>query len=95
MQPVRPKVDVPNDPQGLMASLGWIVGYGKGVVVWQFGFLPGTVQALAYNLSVEKQKWVIAATDGTILLEAQGKNVSDLPQPFKKVLRTGIWHRIK
>jgi hypothetical protein len=87
MEPVRPKVEVPGDREDkVMAATGWVRGYEKDLVVWQFGFLPGTVQAQAYGVSVEKCTWVLADSKGTVMESATGK-VGDLPKIFERVLR--------
>ncbi len=66
MQPQRPNVVVPGDrADKIMARTGWIRGYGKGSIVWQFGFLPDSAQALAYGVSVDEYLWVLANPDGS------------------------------
>ena len=87
MQPVRPKIVVPGDrADGVMARTGWIAGYGAGRVVWQFGFMPDSVQAQAYGVSVDEYIWVLATPDGTEVQIGMGSS-QNLPGPFQQALK--------
>ncbi len=87
MKPVRPKIVVPGDrADGIMARTGWIAGYGGGQVVWQFGFLPDSPQALAYGVSVDEYIWVLAKPDGTEVEIAMGTSQGNLPSAFHAAL---------
>lgn len=91
MQPIKPKVEVPGDRvDKVMAQTGWIVGsrviIGKEAkVVWCFGFLPNTIQAKAYGVSVEKQLWALCDEKGSIIEIFFGLK-KDLPRDFKKAI---------
>ena len=87
MKPVRPKIIVPGDrADGIMARTGWISGYGNGRVVWQFGFLPDSPQALAYGVSVDEYIWVLAKPDGAEVEIAMGVAQVNLPAAFQEAL---------
>ena len=100
MKPLKPKVEVNEDrADKIMAQTGWIAGYSqhvkfpkktksKDLVVWCFGFFPGTPQAKAYGVSVNLQLWVLADKQGTTLQSCYGSDVSKLPDIFQKVLQS-------
>ncbi len=88
MQPVKPAIVIPGDrADKIMAQNGWIRGYRNHppLIVWQFGFLPESVQAQAYGVSVDEYIWVLADPKGKKLAVAYG-DMDKLPAKFQVVL---------
>lgn len=94
MKPIKPKLIIPGDREdNIMWEAGYIVGFHihkwpikKGYkVVWCFGFLPDSVQAKAYGVSVEQQTWIIADAKGNVEEAFTGRR-EDLPINFWHIL---------
>jgi hypothetical protein len=79
IKPIKPVIEVVGDREDkIMQKTGWIAGYQQGeFVLWCFGFLPGTPQALAYGVSVDRYTWALAKEDGTVIM--QFKHHNELP----------------
>src|SRR6267154_3051959 len=79
MIPVKPTIEVPNDnKEKVMWNNGYVVGYSKKAtdhkVLWDFGFVPNSLQAKAFGLSLgdNKQIAVLADERGVVIKKQKG-----------------------
>ena len=79
MIPVKPIVKVPDDnKEEVMWDNGYVVGYskksGEGKVLWAFGFVPNSLQAKAFGVSLKdsSQVAVVADVNGTVIKQQRG-----------------------
>ena len=88
MQAIKPYVTVTNDSKDrIMSRSGQIVGFTKTRVVWQFGFLPDSDMAKAFNVSVDGFLWVIADYTGKVLELTGYCYALDLPKRYKNIIK--------
>jgi len=81
-------INIPgDDKRGTMRNNGYIVGFNFHRVIWAFGFVDGSPQARAFDLSMTGPSplWVMASRRGRVEASFSGPQMN-LPLTFKKVL---------
>jgi hypothetical protein len=84
-----PKVELEGDVNGIMARSGHIIGVSRTRVVWRFGFMPHSDNALAHGAAVDKFLWVIATPSGRTLATFEGF-YHELPDRFRKICKSKL-----
>jgi len=86
MQVIKPTVEIKGDSaDNIMARAGEIVGFSKSLVVWRFGFLPGSDSAKAFSVAADQFHWVLADFKGESIETFDGFGI-ELPEDFRRVI---------
>jgi hypothetical protein len=86
-----PLVSLEDDsPERAMATCGILIGLGRARAVWRFGFIPGTLLALAFHVATVRPLWVLALHDGRPLETISGAWDIRLPIKFRNTLEAGL-----
>ena len=86
-----PLVSLEDDsPQHAMANCGTLLGFSRARAVWRFGFIPGTLMALAFHVATVRPMWVLAFHDGHPIETFAGAWDIRLPIKFRNTLEARL-----
>jgi hypothetical protein len=88
---VMPRVALEGDsPACVMSKYGALIGISRARAVWRFGFMPGSLLALAAGVSTIQPMWVLAFHDGHVIETYFSTWDPQLPGRFQRILKAAL-----
>jgi hypothetical protein len=83
------RIDGSDQEFGIMSRSGELVGVIRSRAVWRFGFMPGSPNAKAFDVSTPTFYWYLTDRNGKVLATFEGF-ACELPARFKEVIDGAI-----